>query len=71
MRSRTTRADTAPGLESAAVVRLDSTRAWAIAAAGLLANAACWGTLNSFGAFLGSMTDEFHTGLGGPSHSIA
>lgn len=42
----------------------DSTRAWSIAVAGLIANAACWGTMNSFGAFLDSMTDEFDASLG-------
>lgn len=42
----------------------DSTRAWLVAVAGLLANAACWGTMNSFGAFLDSMTDEFDASLG-------
>jgi MFS family permease len=43
---------------------VDSGRAWSIAVAGLLANAVCWGTMNSFGAFLDSMSDEFGTGLG-------
>lgn len=43
---------------------VDSSRAWAIAVAALLANAACWGTINTFGAFLGSMKDEFGAGLG-------
>lgn len=43
---------------------MDSGRAWVIAVASLLANAACWGTINTFGAFLGSMKDEFHAGLG-------
>lgn len=43
---------------------LDSRQAWSIAVAGLVANALCWGTLNSFGAFLDSMTDEFGAGLG-------
>lgn len=35
-----------------------------IAAAGLVANAACWGTMNSFGAFLDSMKTEFGASLG-------
>lgn len=43
---------------------VDSGRAWLIAVAGLVANAACWGTMNSFGAFLDSMSDEFGAGLG-------
>lgn len=43
---------------------VDSPRAWSIAFAGLLANAACWGTIFSFAAFLDSMKDEFHTSLG-------
>lgn len=43
---------------------VDSTRAWAIAVAALVSNAACWGTINTFGAFLGSMKDEFGAGLG-------
>ncbi len=43
---------------------LDSGRAWLIVAAGMLANASCWGTIYSFGTFLGSMTEEFGTGLG-------
>jgi MFS family permease len=43
---------------------VDSARAWSIAGAGLLANAACWGTIFSFGAFLDSMKDEFHASLG-------
>ena len=43
---------------------VDSRQAWLIAVAGLLANAACWGTLNSFGAFLPSMTSEFGGSLG-------
>jgi MFS family permease len=30
----------------------------------MVANAACWGTIYSFGTFLGSMTKEFDTGLG-------
>lgn len=42
----------------------DSGQAWLIAAAGLLANAACWGTMNSFGAFLDSMKTEFDASLG-------
>ncbi|MCC6435787.1 MAG: MFS transporter [Acidimicrobiales bacterium] len=42
----------------------DSGRAWLIAAAGLAANAACWGTMNSFGAFLDSMKTEFDASLG-------
>jgi MFS family permease len=42
----------------------DSARAWSIAVASLLANAACWGTMNSFGAFLDSMTEEFDASLG-------
>jgi len=55
--------------DTAAVVRLDrggvdSARAWLVVAAGMLANAACWGTIYSFGTFLGSMTEEFGTGLG-------
>jgi len=43
---------------------VDSGRAWLIVAAGMAANAACWGTIYSFGTFLGSMTDEFGSGLG-------
>lgn len=43
---------------------VDPGRAWLIAVAGLIANAACWGTINSFGAFLDSMSDEFGAGLG-------
>lgn len=43
---------------------LDSARSWLIAVAGLVANAACWGTMNSFGAFLDSMTEEFDASLG-------
>lgn len=43
---------------------VDSGRAWLIAVAGLVANAAGWGTMNSFGAFLDPMTDEFGSGLG-------
>ena len=35
-----------------------------VAVAGLVANAACWGTMNSFGTFLDSMTDEFDASLG-------
>jgi len=35
-----------------------------VAVAGLVANAACWGTLNSFGTFLDSMTEEFDASLG-------
>ncbi len=49
------------GSRAAAV---DSPRAWLVVGAGLVANAACWGTMNSFGAFLDSMTDEFGSGLG-------
>jgi MFS family permease len=44
--------------------RPDSARAWSIAIAAVVANAACWGTMNSFGAFLDSMTDEFDASLG-------
>jgi MFS family permease len=43
---------------------VDSPRAWSIALAGLLANATCWGTIFSFGAFLDSMKETFHSGLG-------
>ncbi|MFN0029365.1 MAG: MFS transporter [Acidimicrobiales bacterium] len=42
---------------------VDSARAWLVAGAGLVANAACWGTMNSFGTFLDSMTEEFGSGL--------
>ncbi len=52
------------GPAAATAAGLDSRRAWMIVAAGMLANAACWGTIYSFGTFLGSMTDEFGTGLG-------
>lgn len=44
--------------------RVDSARAWLIAVAAVVANAACWGTINSFGAFLDPMTDEFDASLG-------
>jgi MFS family permease len=44
--------------------RPDSGRAWVIAVAALIGNAACWGTLNSFGAFLDSMKEEFNASLG-------
>ena len=55
----------APGVTTEPVPDgLDSGRAWLIAVAGLVANAACWGTMNSFGAFLDSMTDEFDASLG-------
>jgi MFS family permease len=43
---------------------VDSARAWSIVLAGLLANSMCWGTIFSFGAFLDSMKDTFHSGLG-------
>jgi len=43
---------------------VDTGRAWLIAVAALVANAAGWGTMNSFGAFLPAMTDEFQRGLG-------
>jgi MFS family permease len=43
---------------------VDSARAWSIVLAGLLANATCWGTIFSFGAFLDSMKNEFDTSLG-------
>jgi MFS family permease len=52
------------GAERAVAGGVDSARAWTIALAGLLANAACWGTIFSFAAFLDSMKDEFHASLG-------
>lgn len=57
-------AEPAPAAGAGAPGTLDSGRAWMIAVVALLGNAATWGTLNSFGAFLDSMTDEFAGGLG-------
>ena len=59
----------APGADAPPPVRdhrggVDSGRAWLVVVAGMVANAACWGTIYSFGTFLGSMTEEFGTGLG-------
>ena len=44
--------------------RVDSARAWSIALVGMVANAACWGTIFSFGASLDAMKEEFGSGLG-------
>jgi MFS family permease len=55
---------TGVGRASPRTAEVDSPRAWSIALVGLLANSTCWGTIFSFGAFLDSMKETFHSGLG-------
>ncbi|HEY3485516.1 MAG TPA: MFS transporter [Ilumatobacteraceae bacterium] len=44
--------------------RLDSPRAWSVAAAGALASGTVFGTVYTFGAFFDAMVDEFDAGRG-------
>ncbi|MFN0092983.1 MAG: MFS transporter [Acidimicrobiales bacterium] len=53
-----------PAAASGQALDVDSGRAWVIALGGMLANAVCFGTVYSFGAFLDAMKAEFGSGLG-------
>ena len=59
-RRRGTQADAPAGAPS----RVDSRRAWTIAAGAFVANVAVFGALNSFGVFFDAMAAEFDAGSG-------